>query len=151
MKPKFSVPLRDMPISKGSTVTVHYKLFAADNRLLYESEEPLTFTVGEDDILPAFEENLMGLNAGEKHRFMLSPEEAYGPYQEDLVFMLSRQQLMDDGEDIAPGQNLTLITPEGESLMVVVLEVTESTIKVDANHPLAGQSLIYEVEVLNVA
>ncbi len=139
-----------MPISAGSTVTVHYKLFSADSHLLYESEEALTFTVGEDDILPAFEANLIGLDAGQKHRFTLSPEEAYGPYQEELVFTLSRQQLMDDGEDIAPGQTLTLYTPEGESLTVTVLDVTDSTIKVDANHPLAGQTLIYEVEVLNV-
>jgi FKBP-type peptidyl-prolyl cis-trans isomerase 2 len=139
-----------MPISTGSTVTVHYKLFSADSHLLYESEEALTFTVGEDDILPAFEANLIGLDVGQKHRFTLSPEEAYGPYQEELVFTLSRQQLMDDGEDIAPGQTLTLFTPEGESLTVTVLDVTDSTIKVDANHPLAGQTLIYEVEVLNV-
>jgi FKBP-type peptidyl-prolyl cis-trans isomerase 2 len=139
-----------MRISAGSTVTVQYKLFSVDNRLLYESEEPLTFTVGEDDILPAFEANLMGLSAGDKHRFTLSPEEAYGAYQEELVFTLSRQQLMDDGEDIVPGQTLTLFTPEGESIMVTVLDVTDSTIKVDANHPLAGQTLVYEVEVLNV-
>jgi len=129
---------------------VQYKLFSVDNRLLYESEEPLTFTVGEDDILPAFEANLMGLSAGDKHRFTLSPEEAYGPYQEELVFTLSRQQLMDDGEDIVPGQTLTLFTPEGESILVTVLDVTDSTITVDANHPLAGQTLVYEVEVLNV-
>jgi len=139
-----------MRISAGSTVTVQYKLFSEDNVLLYESEEPLTFTVGEDDILPAFEANLMGLSAGDKHRFTLSPEEAYGAYQEELVFTLSRQQLMDDGEDIVPGQTLTLFTPEGESIMVTVLDVTDNTIKVDANHPLAGQTLIYEVEVLNV-
>jgi FKBP-type peptidyl-prolyl cis-trans isomerase 2 len=139
-----------MRISAGSTVTVQYKLFSVDNRLLYESDEPLTFTVGEDDILPAFEANLMGLSAGDKHRFTLSPEEAYGAYQEELVFTLSRQQLMDDGEDIVPGQTLTLFTPEGESIMVTVLDVTDNTIKVDANHPLAGQTLIYEVEVLNV-
>jgi FKBP-type peptidyl-prolyl cis-trans isomerase 2 len=139
-----------MRISAGSTVTVQYKLFSEDNRLLYESEEPLTFTVGEDDILPAFEANLMGLSAGDKHRFTLSPEEAYGAYQEELVFTLSRQQLMDDGEDIAPGQTLTLFTPEGESILVTVLDVTDNTITVDANHPLAGQTLIYEVEVLNV-
>jgi len=139
-----------MRISAGSTVTVQYKLFSVDNRLLYESEEPLTFTVGEDDILPAFEANLMGLSAGDKHRFTLSPEEAYGAYQEELVFTLSRQQLMDDGEDIAPGQTLTLFTPEGESILVTVVDVTDSTITVDANHPLAGQTLIYEVEVLNV-
>ncbi len=139
-----------MPISTGSTVTVQYKLFSEDNRLLYESEEALTFTVGQDDILPAFEANLIGLDAGQTHRFTLGPEEAYGPYQDELVFMLSRQQLMDDGEDIAAGQTLTLFTPEGESLTVTVLDVTDSTIKVDANHPLAGQTLIYEVEVLNV-
>jgi FKBP-type peptidyl-prolyl cis-trans isomerase 2 len=139
-----------MRISAGSTVTVQYKLFSVDNRLLYESEEPLTFTIGEDDILPAFEANLMGLRAGDKRRFTLSPEEAYGAYQEELVFTLSRQQLMDDGEDIVPGQTLTLFTPEGESILVTVLDVTDSTIKVDANHPLAGQTLVYEVEVLNV-
>jgi FKBP-type peptidyl-prolyl cis-trans isomerase 2 len=139
-----------MRISAGSTVTVQYKLFSGDNRLLYESEEPLTFTVGEDDILPAFEANLMGLSAGDKHRFTLSPEEAHGAYQEELVFTLSRQQLMDDGEDIAPGQTLTLFMPEGESILVTVLDVTDSTITVDANHPLAGQTLVYEVEVLNV-
>jgi FKBP-type peptidyl-prolyl cis-trans isomerase 2 len=139
-----------MRISAGSTVTVQYKLFSVDNRLLYESEEPLTFTVGEDDILPAFEANLMGLSSGDKHRFTLSPEEAYGDYQEELVFTLSRQQLMDDGEDIVPGQTLTLFTPEGESILVTVLDVTDSTITVDANHPLAGQTLVYEVEVLNV-
>lgn len=140
-----------MPISHGSTVSVHYKLSNQEGQLLYQSEEPLTFTVGEDEVLPAFQAHIMGREVGDVVEFVLTPEEAYGPYQEEWVLTLSRKQLEGEGDDIRPGQTLTLYTSEGHSLLVTVLKADEETITIDANHPLAGQTLHYQVEVLAVS
>ncbi|MEN3040834.1 MAG: peptidylprolyl isomerase [Bacteroidia bacterium] len=140
-----------MRVLPGCAVALRYTLFDESGRLLYESEEPLEFVVGEGDILPAFEEAILDMEVGEKKTFTLSPEEAYGPYQEDWVFRLSRQQIVGHSEEpIQPGQLLTLRTPEGEEIYVYVVEVDEDSIRVDANHPLAGKSLTYTVEILSV-
>jgi FKBP-type peptidyl-prolyl cis-trans isomerase 2 len=139
-----------MPILTGSTVTINLKFFSEANQLLYENEEPLTFTLGDDEIPVTLEKNLHGLEVGAMHRFTLLPEDWFGPYNKDLVFTLSRKQLEGDSEDILPGQSLTLYTPEGQILTVSVLSVTDGTIEVDANHPLAGETLVCEVEVLSI-
>ncbi len=140
-----------MPILHGSTVSVHYKLSNSEGVLLYQSEEPLTFTIGEEDILPAFQQHILGREVGDVVEFVLTPEEAYGLYQQKWVITLSRKQLEGEGEDITPGQTLTLYTPDGQSVLVTVLKADEETITVDANHPLAGQTLHYQVEVLAVS
>lgn len=140
-----------MRVLPGCAVTLHYTLSDENGQILYQSEEPLEFTVGQGEILPAFEEAIIDMEVGERKTFTLAPEEAFGPYQPEWVFQLSRQQLEgDNGEPIQPGQTLTLYTPEGDSIQVYVLEADEQTIRVDANHPLAGKTLTYTVEILSV-
>ncbi len=140
-----------MRVLPGCTVSLHYTLSDESGQVLYQTEEPIEFTVGQGEILPAFEEAILDMEVGERKTFTLSPEEAFGPYQPEWVFHLSRQQL-EGGTDepIEPGQVLTLYTPEGDSLQVYVLEVNEQSIRVDANHPLAGKTLTYNVQILSV-
>ncbi|MCS7296842.1 MAG: peptidylprolyl isomerase [Bacteroidia bacterium] len=140
-----------MPIQYGSAVTLRYTLSDETGYILYQGDEPLQFTVGAGDILPAFEAALIGGEAGEVKTFTLTPEQAFGPYQPEWVFRLSRHQLEGCSEEpIYPGQVLILSTPEGDSVQVHVLSVDEETIQVDANHPLAGKTLTYTVEILRV-
>ncbi|MCS6895486.1 MAG: FKBP-type peptidyl-prolyl cis-trans isomerase [Bacteroidia bacterium] len=140
-----------MRVLPGCTVSLRYTLSDENGQLLYQTEDPLEFTVGEGEVLPAFEEAILEMEVGETKTFTLSPEEAYGPYMNEWVFQLSRQQIAGDaGEGIQPGQLLTLHTPEGEELYAYVIEVDENSIRIDANHPLAGKSLTYSVEILSV-
>ncbi|MCX7606940.1 MAG: FKBP-type peptidyl-prolyl cis-trans isomerase [Bacteroidia bacterium] len=143
-----------MPITKGSRVTVHYKLQDEHGLLLKESEEPLSFTVGEGQILPAFEEALFGRNTGDIHTFTLSPEQAFGTYRPELVFRVQREQLQGDlSEPIQVGEVFQLYTsdsPEDPPVIAYVSAVDLDTVELDANHPLAGKSLTYTVTILNV-
>ncbi|MEN2992159.1 MAG: peptidylprolyl isomerase [Bacteroidia bacterium] len=140
-----------MRIGIGSHVRLHYTLRDEQGSILYASSEPVEFVVGEGHVLPAFEAAIMAMAAGEKRTFTLKPEEAFGPYQPAWVFRISRKQLENPSEPIQPGQVLVLTTTEGETLQVYVLSVDEETIEVDANHPLAGHTLTYTVEILSVA
>ncbi|MCS7162989.1 MAG: peptidylprolyl isomerase [Bacteroidia bacterium] len=139
-----------MRIGIGSHVRLHYTLKDEQGGILYASSEPVEFVVGQGDVLPAFEAAIMAMAAGEKRTFTLKPEEAFGPYQPAWVFRISRKQFENVSEPIQPGQVLLLTTAEGDTLQVYVLDVDEETIEVDANHPLAGHTLTYTVEILSV-
>lgn len=87
-----------MPISEGSLVTLSYRMLDAEGVLLDESEAPVSFTVGSGEILPAFEQALLGKEAGEVHTFTLQPEEAFGSYRPEWVFQVRREQLQSDSD-----------------------------------------------------
>lgn len=146
-----------MRINPGSTVTLQYVLMDEGGQVLSESSEPLTFTIGDPEVLPAFQEALMGLSAGETHTFTLSPEEAFGPYREELVFRVPRAQLQglsEEGvEELRVGDVLQLYTssaPEAEPILAYVTQVDAESVELDANHPLAGKALKYQVTILEV-
>lgn len=140
-----------MRVLPGCSVTLRYTLSDENGQTLFETDEPVEFTIGEGEVLPAFEEAILDMEVGERKTFTLSPEEAFGPYQPEWVFQLSRSQLEGDtSQPISPGQIITLYTPEGEEVQVSVLEVNEDSIRVDANHPLAGKTLTYTVEIISV-
>lgn len=140
-----------MPIQKGSRVILQYRLVDVQGNLLDESHEPVSFIVGKGEILPAFEDALLGKEAGETCTFTLGPEEAFGEWREELIFRVPREKLQ--GQDEPPleaGQTVTLYTPEGDTVTVYVREAGEDFVEFDANHPLAGQTLTYTVQVLQV-
>ncbi|MCS7152668.1 MAG: peptidylprolyl isomerase [Bacteroidia bacterium] len=140
-----------MRVLPGCSVTLRYTLSDENGQTLFETEEPVEFTIGEGEVLPAFEEAILDMEVGERKTFTLSPEDAFGPYQPEWVFQLSRSQLEGDiSQPISPGQIITLYTPEGEAVQVSVLEVNDDSIRVDANHPLAGKTLTYTVEIISV-
>jgi FKBP-type peptidyl-prolyl cis-trans isomerase 2 len=136
-------------IEKGSKVKVHYTGKFEDDNIFDTSvdREPLEFVVGEGMLIPGFENGVIGLNAGEKKTIELNPEEAYGPVREELVNEVPVENLP---EGVEVGNMLQAQTEQGP-VNVVVTEINETTAIVDANHPLAGKKLIFELEVLEVA
>ncbi len=135
-------------IEKGSKVKVHYTGKLDDNEVFDSStgKEPLEFTVGEGQLIPGFEQGVMGLNAGDKKTIELEPEQAYGPVREDLINEVPKQNLP---EGVEVGQALQAQTEQGP-VRVTVVELNEEIGKVDANHPLAGKKLIFDLEVVEV-
>ena len=142
-----------MRIKEGSRVTIHYRMHDAQGNLLDQSDEPVTFTVGAGEIIPAFEEALLGMAAGEERTFTLGPDQTFGEYREEFVFWVPKAQLQSGEEEEEPlsvGQTLILSTMDGHTVRVYVRDMNEESVQLDANHPLAGQTLTYSVEVLRV-
>tara|TARA_R110002153_G_C13330512_1_gene497955 strand:- start:347 stop:760 length:414 start_codon:yes stop_codon:yes gene_type:complete len=135
-------------IEKGSKVKVHYTGKLDDNEVFDSSKdkEPLEFTVGEGQLIPGFENGVMGLNTGDKKTIELEPSEAYGPVREDLINEVPKENLP---EGVEIGTSLQAQTDQGP-VMVRVVELNETVGKVDANHPLAGKKLIFDLEVVEV-
>ena len=135
-------------IEKGSKVKVHYTGKLTDNEVFDSStgKEPLEFTVGEGQLIPGFENGVMGLNTGDKKTIEIEPENAYGPVREDLVNEVPKENLP---EGVEVGSTLQAQTEQGP-VMVRVVELNETVGKVDANHPLAGKKLIFDLEVVEV-
>lgn len=148
-----------MVISDKKFVAVSYDLFvpAEDGQELMEKapkERPLKFTFGMGMMLDAFEAKLKGLAVGDKFDFKLSPEEAYGDFEEERVVDIDKSIFTVDGvfddERIAVDRMVPMMDSEGHRLDGVVLEITDTTVKMDFNHPLAGEELHFVGEVLEV-
>lgn len=138
-----------MGIQNGSKVTVHY-IGKFEGGEVFDSSvgrDPLQFVIGQNQVIPGFEEGLMGMEVGEKKTINVPYEKAYGPYREDLVFPVEKAKLP---EDIAVDQLLEVHQPDGNSFIVKVKEIKDDTVFLDANHPLAGKNLVFEVEVVSV-
>jgi peptidylprolyl isomerase len=110
---------------------------------------PMELTIGEEDFFSQVEEALIGMAPGEKKTVTIPAEDAFGEYDEEEVFSISREQLTGD---IVPevGMELELTGDDDEPVEVTVVEVTEETLTVDANHPLAGEDITYEIELLEI-
>ena len=148
-----------MKISNDKFVSLRYDLNVGEGeeRELMErasAEQPLSFIFGMGMMLETFEKNIYGLGIGEKFSFTLKPEEAYGEYYEDRVVELPKNIFEVDGkfdtERVSEGQMLPMMDNEGNRLTGAVLEVTEKEVLMDFNHPLAGEILHFEGEVLDV-
>ncbi|MDT8370267.1 MAG: peptidylprolyl isomerase [Longimicrobiales bacterium] len=137
--------------SKGDTVHVHYTGRLEDGTVFDSSEgrDPIEFTLGDGKVIPGFEHAVEGLEVGEKAEAQLDPEQAYGPRQDELVMAIPRTQLP-DGMDPSVGDHLAMQTKDGQNVPVTVLEATEESVHIDANHPLAGKTLVFELELVKI-
>ena len=110
---------------------------------------PMQLTIGEEDFFPQVEEALVGMAPGEKKVVTIPAEDAFGEYDEEQVFSIPREQLTGD---VVPevGMDLELTGDDEEPVEVTVVEVTDEAITVDANHPLAGEDITYEIELLEI-
>lgn len=135
----------------GSTVHIHYTGRIEDGTVFDTSRnrDPLSFTLGEGTVIPGFEDAVQGMKEGEEKSVTIPAEEAYGPRREDLIHEVERERLPDD-LDPEVGQQLDLRTPEGQTIRVEVSEVTEASVSLDANHPLAGRDLTFDIELVSV-
>lgn len=138
-------------IKEGDTVKVHYTGKIEDGTVFDTSKErePLEFTIGEGKLIPGFEKAVVGMDVGDSNTVTIPTEEAYGEKRDDMVVDVERNQIP---EDITPevGQQLQIQQKDGGAIPVVITDVTDETVKLDANHPLAGQELTFEIEVVEV-
>ncbi|MFH1217918.1 MAG: peptidylprolyl isomerase [Pseudomonadota bacterium] len=138
-------------VKKGDNVKIHYTGTLHDGTVFDSSanREPLAFTLGAGQVIPGFEEAVMGMKQGESKKVTIPVEKAYGPRNEELIMPFPRNQVPPD-LDPQVGQNLQLSGPNGEPVMVSVADITEDQIILDANPPLAGKELNFEIELVAI-
>jgi peptidylprolyl isomerase len=135
----------------GDTVKVHYTGKLQDDTVFDTSAggDPLEFTIGESHVISGFESAVTGMEAGDSKTVSLPPEQAYGPHHNELVFQVERGALPPD-IDPAVGQQLQFQRPDGQVVALAVTGVGESTVTLDANHPLAGEELTFDLELVEI-
>jgi len=135
-------------VTENSTVTVHYTGRLVDNTVFDSSlnKEPISVTLGQGTLIAGFEKGLVGMNVGETRTVTIPFAEAYGPVRVEDIQKVERGFVP---ETVQIGQMLEAQTPNG-IITVTVVDMDEETVTLDGNHPLAGQDLIFELEVLEV-
>jgi peptidylprolyl isomerase/FKBP-type peptidyl-prolyl cis-trans isomerase SlpA len=136
---------------KGDEVLVHYEGKLEDGTVFDSSkeDEPLRFTIGEQRVIPGFETAVQGMEPGDSKSTTIEPEDAYGEHREDMVMELEAGQLPDEVNPEV-GQQLQLRLQDGQTIPVVITALAEDTVTIDANHPLAGRTLTFEIELVDV-
>lgn len=136
---------------QGDTVQIHYTGKLDDGSVFDSSEgrTPLQFTLGEGMVIAGFEAAVTGMSVGEEKTTCIPADQAYGPRQEEMVFEVPRSE-MPEGMDPEVGQQLNVRHESGESTTVMVTEVADDTVTLDANHPLAGEELTFDLELVAI-
>jgi len=136
----------------GNTVKVHYTGKLEDGTVFDTSQgrEPLSFTLGKGSVIPGFEKGIMGMKVGDKKTLTITSDDAYGSRRDDMVVEVNKS---DFPPDIKPteGQQLTMQRADGQQINVTVNKIDGDKVTLDANHPLCDKTLIFEVELLEVA
>ena len=140
-----------MQAKKGDTVHVHYRGTLDDGTEFDSSEgsEPIVFTIGAGQVIPGFEDAIEGMNTGDKKTEHIDAGNAYGERRDELVFTVSRDQ-MPEGTDVEVGDMLRVGFPDGSNAAVQVAAVDDQSVTLDANHPLAGKKLTFELELVSI-
>ena len=140
-----------MQIANDRAVLIHYKVSNSGGEVVdsSEGEEPLAYIQGQGDIVPGLEQALLGKTAGDRVKITVSPAQGYGEWDEDKVQTVPRAAFEDGGE-IEPGMRFQAQGDDGEDVIVTVTRVSNDEITIDANHPLAGQTLDFDVEIVSV-
>ena len=139
-----------MQIGDQKVVTLHYTLTDNDGKVIDKSEDgSFAYLHGASNIIPGLEDALTGKSAGEEMSVSVSPEQAYGVRDESMLQQVPKN-MFEDAAQIAVGTQFHAQGPNGEMLVVTVLEVEEEHVVVDGNHPLAGVELNFDVKIIDV-
>jgi len=141
-----------MSQAKGKDkVKVHYTGKFEDGSVFDSSvdREPLEFTLGENQVIPGFDQGVIGMTIGDSKTLTIPPEEGYGPINKDMIVEVKKDQVPKDIEP-SVGLQLQVQQPNGQAMQVTITDVAEETITIDANHPLAGKTLIFEIELVEI-
>ena len=135
----------------GDKVKVHYhgKLRSGETFDSSEGREPLEFTVGSGQVIKGFDDGVTGMQVGDKKTVEINVEDAYGEKSEDMSIEFPKEQFPGD---MSPevGQQLMMSNGSGQSFPVTIMEVRDDSVLLDANHPLAGQDLIFDIELVEI-
>ena len=135
----------------GDKVKVHYTGKLADGSVFDSSDgrEPLEFTIGDGSVIPDFDAAVEGLSAGESVTREIEAESAYGKYIDELVMEIDRGQLPQE-IPYEVGRQLQVPQEDGRAAVVTITNVTDSSVTLDANHPLAGKDLTFQIELVEI-
>ena len=135
----------------GDTVKVHYTGTLEDDTVFDSSRQrdPLEFTLGASMVVPGFENLILGLKEGETAKETIPCAQAYGERRDELQLEVKRADIPAD-LDLNIGMHLRMQSPDGQSASVEVVELTDDTVKLDANHPLSGKDLTFDVELVEL-
>lgn len=142
-----------MAIENGNTIKVDYKGTLADGSEFDNSEkhgQPLEFKVGEGMVIKGFDEGVLGMEVGEEKKIVIPADQAYGEPTEELIHEIPRDKLPESIADVKEGQTIGLQDPTGRQMMAFVKKMTEETVTLDMNHPLAGKELTFEVKIVEI-
>ena len=139
-------------VEDGKFVTVTYEGTLANGEVFDSSadRQPLEFKTGSGQLIKGFEDAVMGMALNEKKEFTLSPEEAYGERDENQKHEFPRSELP-EGVDPKPGDTVAFTTPEGQQIPARLIEKDDDKLTFDLNHPLAGESLTFSIEVVGIS
>jgi FKBP-type peptidyl-prolyl cis-trans isomerase SlyD len=140
--------MESLTVAPDTVVTVSYVLFDEAGEVVDRAtqEEPLRYVHGYAQIVPGLERGLAGMRAGEQRTITVAPDEAFGELSDEAVFEIERADVPDSAA-LEPGDELLAEDADGDSIAMRVVDVRPETIVVDTNHPLAGQTLRFEVQV----
>jgi peptidylprolyl isomerase len=137
-------------VKNGNTVQVNYTGKLSDGTIFDSSSgrTPLEFTLGSGKLIPGFEKAVLGMKVGEKKTIIIPADQAYGPYHKEMALEIPRSDL----KGITPqiGMQLQSTQKDGSVIVATIAKITETTVTVDANHPLAGKDLTFEIELLKI-
>ncbi|MDY0040118.1 MAG: peptidylprolyl isomerase, partial [Desulforhabdus sp.] len=136
----------------GDKVRVHYTGSLEDGTIFsstYEEDEPFEFTIGERKVLPSFESAVIGMVEGEKKSISVPPENAYGQHKKEFVFCMDKAQAPAH-LDLKVGKKLQVRLSGGATAIATVQAITEDSVIIDANDPLAGKTLAFDIELLKI-
>ncbi|SIS69412.1 FKBP-type peptidyl-prolyl cis-trans isomerase 2 [Roseivivax lentus] len=138
-------------VKTGDTVAIHYTGTLNDGSTFDSSDgrDPLEFTVGSGQIIPGLDKALPGMSVGDKKTVEIPADEAYGQRQDEAMQTVPREQIPAD-IPLEVGTQLQVQTPTGQVMPVMVAEVTEAEVTLDANHPLAGKDLNFAIELVDI-
>lgn len=140
----------NLKVKNGDKVSVHYKGSLDDGTVFDSSEgsDPLEFEVGSGAIIRGFENGVLGMEEGDEKTIRVPPDDAYGPRRGELVGKLPNEQIGD--AEVEMGQKLQLQTKDGETFQASVTKIEEDGVTVDLNHPLAGESLNFDLRLVTI-
>ena len=135
---------------KGTTVTLRYSIILEDGRQVdAQNTRPLTFTIGAGKVFEPLEQGVIGMSLNEVRDITIRPEQGYGVYNDDLILQVDREAFPEDMR-LVPGRTVQYQNRDGERANFIVQEVSGDRVTLDGNHPLAGQELIYRLELLKL-
>jgi len=140
------------PAKQGDTVRVHYRGKLQDGSVFDETfdRQPLRFTIGGGQLIPGFEEAVVGMKPGDSKTTELPVEKAFGPYLDERVIEVPKNKFARWDRQPTVGERVPIPQPDGSPIDVIVTEVTESKVTVDFNHPFAGQDLTIDIKLLAI-
>lgn len=138
-------------VKEGDTVKVHYTGKLEDGEIFDTSQDgdPLEFEIGGGKVIPGFEQSVVGMIEGESKTVEIPSDEAYGPHHQELVLDIEMDQFPKD-LDPEVGQQFKMRQPDGRAIIVAVTEITEDSVTLDANHPLAGKDLTFDIQLIEI-